>query len=97
MREYLTLGPTPYDEPCAQVGDADYEERSFYECYRYISLLRKMFGDPPGSPRFNFGMRSFPHDMGTYRECVVTFDTDIPETVEFAFRVENNLPATWDG
>lgn len=97
MREYITLGATPCEEECAQVGDPDYDDKSFVESYRYIALLRKLFGDPPCGPRYNFGVKGFPHDFGTYHEVVVWYDTELQETVDFAFRVENNLPATWEG
>lgn len=96
MREYLTLGPTPCDELCAQVGDPDYHDRATLEVRRYIDLLVKKFGDPPGGAYYTFGMKSFPHDYGSYWEAVIYYDTELPETVEFAFRVENNLPATWE-
>jgi hypothetical protein len=36
MREYLTLGPAPCNEDCAQVGQPDYHERAREECRRFI-------------------------------------------------------------
>ncbi len=95
MREYITLGPTPCDEPCAQVGTDDYEERALRECVRYREQLLKTFGPPPEGGRLS--VKSFPHDMGSYHELVVWYDSDVEATVDYAFRVENNLPANWEG
>ena len=37
MRDYLTIGSTPPDEDCAQVGSDDYLKRAFSEISRYRS------------------------------------------------------------
>jgi len=51
MSDYITLGPTPYAEDCAQVGRDDYFERSRKECRAYIGQLERLYpkladGDP---------------------------------------------------
>jgi hypothetical protein len=94
MRDYLTLGPTPCDEECAQVGTADYAEKSRIESSAYIAQLRRQFGEPPGLSFFK--VKRFPHEFGSYHEVVIAFDDENEEAVDFAYRVENNLPATWD-
>jgi hypothetical protein len=94
-REYLELGPVPCDEKCEQVGpDCDYGRMSA-ESREYANQLYRMF---PGAEDANcsFGVKSFPHDFGSYKEVVVRFDSDDEKSVEFAFNVENNLPAEWD-
>ncbi len=95
MQNYFTLGPTPRDEPCACVGEADYEPRARAECKRFTALLRHKFGPEPEGARLT--VKSFPHDFGPYHEVVVCFDDDFPDSVEYAFRCEDNLPATWEG
>ena len=95
MQNYFTLGPTPRDEPCACVGEEDYEPRARKECRRFIGLLRKMFGPEPEGARLT--VKSFPHDFGPYYEVVVCFDEDFLDSVAYAFRCEDNLPATWEG
>ena len=94
MENYFTLGPTPRDEDCACVGEEDYEPRAKKECKRYIDLLRKKLGPEPEGAHFE--VKSFPHDFGTYYEAAVCFDEDFPDSVEYALRCEDNLPATWD-
>ena len=95
MREYLELGPVPCDEKCEQVGpDCDYRRMSA-ESREYANQLYRMF---PGAEDANcsFGVKSFSHDFGSYYETVVKYYPDDEKSVEFAFNVENNLPAEWD-
>lgn len=37
--EYISLGATPCDEDCAQVGQEDYSTQSKKECQAYINQL----------------------------------------------------------
>ncbi len=95
MRDFISLGSVPVDEPCAQIGQQGYHEMSVEECRRYKDLLLKVFGEPPVGARF--GTKTFPHDFGSYREVVVEFDDSNEESVDFAYRVDGELPATWEG
>ncbi len=95
MREYVTIGSTPCDEDCVQVGSDDYEERALAECHRFVGLLRRMFGQEPAGAKL--AVKAFPHDYGNYHEVVVFYDRDNAEAVKYAFNVENNQPATWEG
>lgn len=94
MREYLTLGPTPVDEKCAQMGRDDFWEESEKECKRYIELLKKKFGKtmPYGC---SFRTKSFDHDFGMYREVCVFYDDEDNVGLAFALHVEGNLPQKW--
>ena len=94
MENYFVLGPTPGYEDCACVGEEDYEPRAKKECRRFIELLRKKFGPEPEGA--HFAVKGFLHDFGTYYEVVISFDEDMPESVEYALRCEDNLPATWE-
>jgi len=94
MPSYLTLAPAPVEEDCAQVGTDDYTARARDECRRFMALLRTKFGPEPEGARL--AIKSFPHDFGDYLEVVCYFDETLPESVEYAYRCEDKLPATWD-
>lgn len=95
MGDYLNLGPTPAEEPAAQLGEPDYETRARAECQRYIDLLRKKFGPEPQGSKLK--VRSFSHDFGRYFEVIVTYrDTD-QESFDYALKLEEEAPATWEG
>ena len=68
MRDFFTLDQTPCDEPCASVGEPDYEEKALAQCRRFIGLLRQTFGLEPDGTRLS--IKSFPHDFGTYYSVV---------------------------
>ena len=91
---YLTLGSTPCDEDCAQLGADDYRERMRAETKRYIAQLERLFPNRPEGVRF--GVKGFSHDFGTYHEVCVFFNEDNEEQAEFAYNVEGECPAKWD-
>ena len=91
---YLELGPTPGDEECAQVGADDYGARVRREGRAYIAQLTRQFGEPPEG--CHFSIKGFPHDFGTYHEVVVHYEPEIAGSLEFAFKVERELPSEWD-
>jgi hypothetical protein len=66
MSDYITLGPTPADEPCAQVGEELYEKKARAECRRYIKVLRETFGPEPSGAylmmKQNFSVKQFQYD-----------------------------------
>jgi len=91
MRDYLTLGPTPVDEPCQQVGTSHFDKQAeTRELRAFLHQLERLY------PKGEFSIKAFPHDFGTYREVVVWFDEEIPETLELAIQVEGNTPLNWD-
>ena len=94
MRDFITLGTAPVNESCAQLGQEDYEVKVRPECQRFIKLLRKKFGDEP--PGARFALKPFNHDFGVYYEVVCLFDTDDEEAAHYAYRCEDELPATWE-
>ena len=47
MRDFISLGPVPSDETCAQISEENYEIRARTECKRFIALLRTTFGPEP--------------------------------------------------
>lgn len=93
MKDYLSLGCAPTDEDCAQVGSDDYGPRSRRECRAFVRALRKKFGPEPEGARIC--VKKFPHDFGSYREVVVEYDDDNEEALQYALKVEDDLPKTW--
>jgi hypothetical protein len=94
MRDELYLGPVPLEEECSQVGTPDYLEKSRKECRAYINQIKRKFGEPPMGA--GLIVKSCPHDFGTYHEVVVVFDDLFPDSEEWAYSVDNDLPLTWD-
>jgi hypothetical protein len=93
--QIITLGTAPMDEPCVQRGQDDYYDEVRRQCQRFIKLLRRTFGDEPPGARFS--IKSFNHDFRLYYEVVCLFNTDDEEAAHYAFRFEEELPATWEG
>ena len=94
MRDYLNIGSSPACEDCAQVGRDDYFDRSRIELRAFKNQLIRVFGEPPFSAELR--IKAFPHDFGTYHEVVCYFDDNEPESMEYAFRMENHAPENWD-
>lgn len=69
MREYVLIGPAPQEEQCIQVGDPDHHKRAMIECLHFVKGIRRICGEPPEGA--SLGVKSFPHDYGSYLECVV--------------------------
>ena len=94
MREWLTLGPVPYEEDCVQVNsNEDYLPAMVKEVRKFVQLLDNRFLNIPENAYF--GVKSENHDFGPYKEAAIYYDTDDTESEQFAFFVETNLPATW--
>jgi hypothetical protein len=83
MNSYLELSSSPYGENCAQVGSDDYNDKSRIECKAYIQQLNRLF--PSLQEGCNFGVKSFPHDFGSYREVCIIY----PEKLENCLNDDN--------
>ncbi len=94
-RDTMDLSCVPYDEPCAQVGQGGYDERAGKECRAYIAQLKRMHGVPPDGARLK--IMHNPHDMGTYLSVAVVYDTNNEAAIDYAYKLEANTPASWDG
>ncbi len=94
LRDYIELGPAPYRETPAQVGEPDYRANALRECRAYIQAIRNYLGPEPDGAQL--GIKAFPHDFGTYYEVICYYDPDRPASVEYAFDCEGRGPATWD-
>lgn len=81
MKETISFGSSPCDEPCVQVGDDNYEELTREECQRFIDLIRKRVGPEPEGARLFIKSEAFERWQTWHRqsllprEFVVTRDT----------------------
>lgn len=93
MREFLTIGSSPCAEDCVQVGAENYKSLATAECQRFIDLIREKLGPETGSAKL--GIKSFPHDFGSYLEVVCWYDEEDEIGAGYAFNVESNAPENW--
>lgn len=99
MIEYITLGSTPCDEECAQVGQEDYSSRAKKECRAYINQLWRVLkskGVNVAPPSFDLVIKNNPHDFGSYAEVNCKFDSDNAEACDLAYELDACAPANWD-
>ena len=93
MRDYTSIGPSPCDEECVQVGTPDYMALARPECQRFLELIRKELGpEPPGA---QLRIKSNAHDFGSYLDVVCYFDDQDEEATDYAYRCEADAPQTW--
>ena len=96
--DYISIGPAPNAEDCAQIGSDNFAARAYAECSRYKAALRAHFGpEPTGAYLW---VKAFPHDFGQYFEVVCCYDDAAPQAVEYALKCEAGLdewPATGPG
>lgn len=95
MRDYITVGSTPSDEPCVQVTPGGgYASAMREECQRFIGLIRETVGpEPPGA---SLRIRWEDHDFGRYAEVAVYYDDTDEVATTYAYRVEAEAPTHWD-
>lgn len=92
--EYMEIGSAPYEENCVGVtSDGDYHQAMKNECRRYKTLLEGAY-PPPGDA--HLGIKSNPHDFGTYYEVVAYYNPSHEDEVQWAFMLEGDIPGTWD-
>lgn len=92
-KDIVFLGPVPIDEPCAQVGDPDYEVLAADECRRFIDLIRATVGPEPLGAKLK--VKWADHDLGRYAEVVCEFEEGNQEAWDYAFRCESEAPTKW--
>lgn len=97
MFEYIELSSSPYEESCAALGSGDYAERSRVECRIYKAQLERLYPIPEElSGDAYFGIKTFNHDFGSYREVVINYNPEVEGAIAFALKVEGKCPANWD-
>ena len=96
MRNFETIGCTPHDEDCAQVGRPDYAQRARVECRLFMQQIAKHYPEPE---KGYLAIKWFGHDFGTYCEVLAYFDDEDDESVTWAYDIEGDVKgvlATWD-
>jgi len=93
-QDYISISSTPYDEDTAQVGEDNYMAKSRKECRAFAHQLLRQFGNPPHGAKLS--IKHFPHDAGTYMEVAVIFDDENEIATNYAYSVDNDIPAHWD-
>ena len=94
MTDYIHLSATtPYDEPCAQVGNDDYMKNSKMEAHAYIRQLTRTFGVNPEGTRFVLAY--CPHDFGTYIDIKFFYDDEDQIHLDYMRLVESGC-GNWD-
>ncbi|WP_059414444.1 hypothetical protein [Cupriavidus basilensis] len=86
----VEVGPAPFEEKCAQVGDPDYKVRSRRESAAYIRQLLRVFGSHAPAV-LSFIRRGFAHDLGRYHEVVAYMNREGEQIFS-----EDRLPPMWD-
>lgn len=94
--DYLTLGSTPYDEPCAQVGASNYRAATRIESEHYIQQLQAILLSKFPESEISIRSKGFPHDFGTYHEIVAYYNPNNADQCEQAFWLDENVPANWE-
>jgi hypothetical protein len=95
-REYLSIGPAPYEEKCENCGSANYSpDRGRFECKVFANQLRRQFPEVEESGA-RFGIQSNEHDFGVYYEVVVVYTDEDLDQVAVAYNMEEQCPANWD-
>ena len=87
--DYLNIGANGF----AQVGDPQYFAKCKVEMDYLITLIEDKFPVPETlQPHCFFGIKSFPHDFGTYHEIILYFDdNEISEDYEIEEDVFPNI------
>lgn len=93
---YITIGSTPHDEPCTQLGDPDYNQKARAECQRFLEQIGRHYPEPANG---YLVIKSFSHDFGKYFEVVARFDEDDEEAATWAYSIEadeKGVLSNWD-
>jgi hypothetical protein len=96
MSDYLTIGSTPSDEPCLQVGHPAYYDLAKSECRMYVLQLmdefKKKFNREPAC---RLTVKGFPHDFGTYHEVCAVFNDNDEQAYTDALWFEGESSTEW--
>ena len=92
--DLIALGTVPAGETPAAASEIDYAGRAFWQCRRFIELLRHTFGAEPAGAKLRV-RRSGP-DFAPYLEVVVEFDDANDAARAYAIRCGRETPTRWD-
>lgn len=93
--DYVDIGPSPFSEDCAQVGEPDFRKRASKEMDALINQMKRMY---PEIEDHNVLLKKkwFNHDFGTYGSVVAEFFVEDQNAREFAYKLEILCPESWD-
>jgi hypothetical protein len=92
--EHIDIGPAPYDEECAAVGQENFAARNAAECRALAHQIARQLGEPPEGAYLR--IKANPHDFGSYHELVCKYEDDNEDATNYAYRCESECPAQWD-
>ena len=92
--DLIALGTVPAGEAPAAGSEIDYVGRAFWQCRRFIDLLRHTLGAEPEGAKLQV-RRSGP-DFNPYIEVVVEFDDANDAARAYANRCDREAPTRWD-
>lgn len=95
MKQTITIGATPSEESCAQVGSENYSEMSQIECRVFRRQLERCHPIPLEAIA-TLVVAGQAHEFGTYREVAVRYDDCDEAATNYAFDLERNAPTQWD-
>ena len=96
MRNFIVIGSTPYNEDCVQVNrDASYFDDMKKECARFKRGIENYFKKEMDTG-ISLRIKTFEHDFGPYCEVVCFYETESEEQVNAAFKIEEEIPRTWE-
>ena len=93
MKNSVSIGPTPAEEDCEQLGIGYDPVFAKHQVRVFIRQLRREFGDEPEGARLKVSSES--HDFGIYYEAACQFNPEIEESIDYAFNCEN-CSSHWD-
>src|SRR3989442_5918585 len=92
--DIVALGSAPAGEAPAAASEIDYVGRAFWQCRRFIDLLRHTLGAEPEGAKLR--VRRTGPDFDPYLEVVVEFDEANPAARAYANRCDREAPTRWD-
>jgi hypothetical protein len=79
------------------VGEDDYLRRARSEANRFLSQIRKHYGQEPGNSYLKILQNA--HDFGAYLSIEFFYDTEDLEEADYGFNIEGDVKGvleTWD-
>lgn len=94
--DYITLGPTPPEEDCVQLGQPNYNFLTKLEVNAFINQLEREFSHWVENDWVLFDKKWFNHDFGRYCEVVVYYKSDDEVSRGCALSIDRHHRYTWD-
>lgn len=95
MRDYVSIGCTPFGEDCEQLGREYRPEIAIAECKAFVNQIRRVLGEEPEGARLR--TVSHAHDFGTYHEVECVYYVDNENAQDYAYDCESSdLLEYWD-